>query len=94
MFESGVRAHLIATQRAIPLMLSQRAGLVIHTTAWDRDKYLGNLFYDVAKAEVNRLAFGMAKELESHQIAVVALAPGFVGTERGSGGIRLYRCGR
>jgi NAD(P)-dependent dehydrogenase (short-subunit alcohol dehydrogenase family) len=82
MFESGVRAHLIATQRAVPLMLSQRTGLVVHTTAWDRDKYLGNLFYDVAKAAVNRLAFGMAKELESHQIAVVALAPGFVGTER------------
>lgn len=82
MFESGVRAHLIATQRAVPLMLSQGAGLVVHTTAWDRDKYLGNLFYDLAKAAVNRLAFGMAKELAPHHIAVVALAPGFVGTER------------
>src|SRR5207253_269290 len=37
---------------------------------------------DVAKAAVNRLAFGMARELEPHQVAVVALAPGFVGTER------------
>ncbi len=82
MFESGVRAHLVATRLAVPLMLPHRRGLIIHTTAWDRDKYLHNLFYDVAKAAVNRLAFGMARELQSHHVAVVALAPGFVGTER------------
>jgi len=82
MFEAGVRAHLVATRLAVPLMLPHRRGLIVHTTAWDRDKYLGNLFYDVAKAAVNRLAFGMARELEPHQVAVLALAPGFVGTER------------
>ena len=82
MFEAGVRAHLVATRFAVPLMLPHRRGLIVHTTAWDRDKYLGNLFYDLAKAAVNRLAFGMARELEPHQVAVVALAPGFVGTER------------
>jgi NAD(P)-dependent dehydrogenase (short-subunit alcohol dehydrogenase family) len=36
----------------------------------------------VAKAAVNRMAFGMARELRPHQVAVVALAPGFVRTER------------
>src|SRR5437660_11603631 len=82
MFESGVRAHLVTSRLAVPLMLSNHRGLIIHTTAWDRDKYLGNLFYDVAKAAVNRMAFGMARELQPHQVAVVALAPGFVGTER------------
>jgi NAD(P)-dependent dehydrogenase (short-subunit alcohol dehydrogenase family) len=82
MFDSGVRAHLAATRLAVPLMLPERGGLIVHTTAWDREKYLGNLFYDVAKATVNRMAFGMARELQSHRIAVVALAPGFVGTER------------
>jgi NAD(P)-dependent dehydrogenase (short-subunit alcohol dehydrogenase family) len=82
MFESGVRAHLAATRLAVPFMLLERGGLIVHTTAWDRDKYLGNLFYDVAKAAVNRMAFGMARELQPHHVAVVALAPGFVGTER------------
>jgi NAD(P)-dependent dehydrogenase (short-subunit alcohol dehydrogenase family) len=82
MFEAGVRAHLVASRLAVPLMLPHRRGLIIHMTAWDRDKYLGNLFYDLAKAAVNRMAFGMARELEPHQVAVVALAPGFVGTER------------
>jgi NAD(P)-dependent dehydrogenase (short-subunit alcohol dehydrogenase family) len=82
MFEAGVRAHLVASRLAVPLLLSNGGGLIVHTTAWDRDKYLGNLFYDVAKAAVNRLAFGMARELQPHRVAVVALAPGFVGTER------------
>jgi NAD(P)-dependent dehydrogenase (short-subunit alcohol dehydrogenase family) len=82
MFELGVRAHLVTTRLAIPLMLSNGRGLIVHTTAWDRDRYLGNLFYDLAKAAVNRMAFGMARELRGHHVAVVALAPGFVGTER------------
>jgi NAD(P)-dependent dehydrogenase (short-subunit alcohol dehydrogenase family) len=82
MFEAGLRAHLVATRLAVPLLLSSGGGLVVHTTAWDRDKYLGNLFYDVAKAAVNRLAFGMARELRPHNVAVVALAPGLVRTER------------
>jgi NAD(P)-dependent dehydrogenase (short-subunit alcohol dehydrogenase family) len=82
MFEAGVRANLVTTRFAIPLLVANRQGLIIHTTAWDRDRYLGNLFYDVAKAAVNRMALGMARELQSHNIAVVALAPGFVRTER------------
>ena len=31
---------------------------------------------------MNRMASGMARELQPHHVAVVALAPGFVGTER------------
>ena len=30
---------------------------------------------------MNRMAFGMARELQPHHVAVVALAAGFVGTE-------------
>jgi NAD(P)-dependent dehydrogenase (short-subunit alcohol dehydrogenase family) len=82
MFTAGVRAHLMAARLAVPLMLPARRGLIVNTTAWDRDRYLGNLYYDVAKAAVNRLAFGMARELRAHGIAAVALAPGFVATER------------
>jgi len=63
-------------------MLTHRRGLIVHTTAWDRDNYLGNLFHDISKAAVNRMAFGMARELQAHNVAVVALAPGFVRTER------------
>jgi len=82
MFGAGVRAHFVAGRLAVPLMLPHKRGLIINTTFWDRDRYLGNLFYDVAKATVNRMAFGMAHELRGHRIAVVALSPGFVRSER------------
>ncbi len=82
MFTAGLRAHLTATRLAVPLMLPARSWLIISTSAWDRGKYLGNLYYDVAKAAVNRMAFGLACELKSYGIAVVALAPGFMRTER------------
>jgi NAD(P)-dependent dehydrogenase (short-subunit alcohol dehydrogenase family) len=82
MFTAGVRAHLLAGRFAAPLMLPQRRGLIVNTVAWAFDKYLGNLFYDVAKAAIIRMAFGMAEELRPHGIAAVALAPGFMRTER------------
>jgi NAD(P)-dependent dehydrogenase (short-subunit alcohol dehydrogenase family) len=82
MFDTGVRAALVASQFAAPLMVAAGRGLIVHVTAWDHDKYLGNLYYDLAKAAMNRMALGMGRELESHGVAVVALAPGFVATER------------
>lgn len=82
MFTAGVRSHLVTSRFAIPLIIPQNQGLIIYTTAWDRDIYLGNLYYDLAKNAVNRMAFGMARELQKYNIAVVALAPGFMRTER------------
>lgn len=85
MFTAGVRAALVASRFAVPLMLSQKQGLIANITAWDRDKFLVNVFYDVAKNAINRMTYGMARELKPHNIAVVALAPGFMRTERVAG---------
>jgi NAD(P)-dependent dehydrogenase (short-subunit alcohol dehydrogenase family) len=82
MFEAGLRAHLVASRYAVPLMLTQPGGLIINTVAWDRGMYLGNLFYDVAKAAIVRMSYGMAEELRPHGVAALSLAPGFVRTER------------
>ncbi|MFC7542338.1 hypothetical protein ACFQU2_26590 [Siccirubricoccus deserti] len=41
----------------------------------------GNLFYDLAKATITRLAFGMAQELRPHGVASVAVSPGWMRTE-------------
>jgi NAD(P)-dependent dehydrogenase (short-subunit alcohol dehydrogenase family) len=82
MFTAGVRATLVASRFAASLMLSRRQGLIINITAWDRDRFLVNVFYDVAKAAINRMTYGMARELKAHNVAAIALAPGFVRTER------------
>lgn len=82
MFDRGVRNHLLASRHAAPIMVRQGRGLIVTTTYWDRDRYLrGNLFYDMAKAAMNRLAFGVAEELRPHGVASLALSPGWMRTE-------------
>ena len=52
MFTAGVRATLVASRFAALQMLPQKCGLIVNVTAWDRDKYFGNLLYDVAKGAI------------------------------------------
>jgi NAD(P)-dependent dehydrogenase (short-subunit alcohol dehydrogenase family) len=83
MFTAGVRAHIIASQCAVPLMLTGRRGLIVSTTAnLEPLPYFSNLFYNLAKNAVARMVSAMAHELRDHGIAVVAVAPGFMRTER------------
>lgn len=82
MLDRGVRNHLLSSRAAVPLMLKGGAGLILTTTFWDRDRYVrGNLLYDLAKAAMNRLAFGMAEELRPRGITSVAVSPGWMRTE-------------
>ncbi len=83
MFTAGVRAHLVASRLAVPLMLPQRRGLIASTTAHlEPLPYLKNIFYDMSKNAVARMTWAMARELREHGIAAVAVAPGFMRTER------------
>lgn len=82
MFDRGVRNHLLASRFAAPLMVKAGRGLIVTTTYWDRGHYLrGNLFYDLAKSAMVRLAFGMAEELRPHGVASLAVSPGWMRTE-------------
>ncbi|MDH6594612.1 NAD(P)-dependent dehydrogenase (short-subunit alcohol dehydrogenase family) [Variovorax sp. TBS-050B] len=82
MFDRGVRNHLLASRFAAPVMVAQGRGLIVTTSFWDQGKYMrGNLFYDLAKSAMNRLAFGMAEELRPHGVASLALSPGWMRTE-------------
>ncbi len=83
MFTAGVRAHLTAIRLAVPLMVPQRRGLIVSTTAnLGALPYLRNVFYDLAKNAVARLVWAMAQEVKEHGIAALAVAPGFMRTER------------
>lgn len=82
MFEHCVKNHVIACQAAAPLLVRQRAGLIVTTTFWDRGRYIkGNLFYDLAKTAMSRLAFAVAEELRPHGVTSLAVAPGWMRTE-------------
>jgi NAD(P)-dependent dehydrogenase (short-subunit alcohol dehydrogenase family) len=86
MFTAGVRAHLVMAQLGAPLMLGRaagdRPGLIASTIAWAYGRHLGNAVYDVAKSSLVRLATVMGEELRQHRVAAVAVAPGFMRTER------------
>lgn len=83
MFTAGVRAHLTASRLAAPLMVPHRRGLIVSTTANLRAlPYMKNLFYDLAKNAISHMVWAMAQELREHNVAAVALAPGFMRTER------------
>jgi len=82
MFHRGVRNHLLSCRAAAPLLIEQKRGLVVTTTFWDRDRYLkGNLFYDLARAAMNRLAFAVGEELRPYGVTSLAVSPGWMRTE-------------
>ncbi len=83
MFEAGVRAQLMTNYYAVPLMrrTGKNGRLIIHTTFWDRDKYTGNFYYDLAKNALTRMAYGLSVELAADGIAVIPLSPGWMRTE-------------
>lgn len=81
-FGAGVRAAYTASRLAAPLMVERGAGLIVSTLAWVDGAYMGSVPYDTAKAAIARMAFGMAHDLRPHGVAAVALAPGFMRTER------------
>ncbi len=81
MFQNGVRPQIATNHYAIPLMLEADSGLIVHTTFQDQDKYLGTFYYDLAKNTINRSVLGLAHDLKSTEITVVAVSPGWMRTE-------------
>lgn len=77
----AVTTHLITSWHAAPLMVRRGRGLIIEVTDGDHNGYRGNLYYDLAKTSVIRLALAQAEELRPHGVAAVALTPGFLRSE-------------
>ena len=82
MFTAYLRATLATTFYALPLMLKRKGGLIVNTLWWNRNRYLVDLFFDVASAGVGRMVYGLALELRSRGITAVAVSPGWTRTER------------
>jgi NAD(P)-dependent dehydrogenase (short-subunit alcohol dehydrogenase family) len=80
MFGAGVWPTLLTSHRAAPLLA--QGALVACTLAWARDAYLGNAIYDAAKACIARFAFAIARDLRERSVTAVAIAPGWMRTER------------
>jgi NAD(P)-dependent dehydrogenase (short-subunit alcohol dehydrogenase family) len=81
MLEQAVHTHIITARYAAPLMLERKRGLIVEITDGDTFTYRGNIFYDLVKTAVIRLAFDYAYELRKTDIAAVAVTPGFLRSE-------------
>ncbi|PZU93074.1 MAG: short-chain dehydrogenase [Chelatococcus sp.] len=80
--ESSVYAQLLLARAVAPAMVRMRAGLIV-TIGFDTAQgYLGDVFYDLAKAAANRLTLAMAHELSPFGVTALGLSPGHVLTER------------
>jgi NAD(P)-dependent dehydrogenase (short-subunit alcohol dehydrogenase family) len=82
----AIDTHLITSHHALPLLVRQPGGLVVEVTDgtadYNADHYRVNLFYDLAKTSVARLAWAQAQELRSYGSTAVALTPGWMRSEQ------------
>jgi len=87
MLKQAIHSHIITAHYAAPLMLGRSKpgrspAVIFEITDGDAFYYRGNLFYDLVKISVIRLAFAMSRELRKKDVVSVALTPGFLRSER------------
>ena len=92
MLQMGVHTHLITCHAAIPLMLRTATdhgtrGLVVEMTdgtAEANAPFRRNVgfYYDLVKANVERIVTGLAAELENLPVTPVGVTPGWLRSER------------
>ena len=91
MLERAVHSHIITSRHAAPLMVERNAGLIVEVTDGDTLGYRGNLFYDLAKNAVIRLAYAMAADLHAQRVTALAITPGFLRSEAVLDRLRRHR---
>ena len=87
MLQMGVHTHLITSHAAIPLMLRGTQGLVVEMTdgtAEANADFRRNVgfYYDLVKANVERIVKGLSAELADLPVTAVGVTPGWLRSER------------
>ena len=77
----AVHTHIVTSRHLVPLMVAAGSGLVVEVTDGADLHYRANLFYDLAKISVIRLAYAMAEELAPRGVTALAVTPGYVRSE-------------
>ena len=87
MLRMGVHTHLITSAKALPLILQTGDGLVVEMTDGTSEynkAFRRNVgfYYDLVKANVERIALALAAELEDESCTAVAVTPGWMRSEQ------------
>ena len=81
LLRQAIDTHIITSFHLAPLLLASDEGLLVEVTDGVSSRYRGTLFYDLVKTTVSRMAVGKAEELRPHEVAVIAISPGFLRSE-------------
>lgn len=86
MLRMGVDTHLITNTFAIPLLLRTGAGLVVEVTDGTTSvnanyRELVGFYYDLVKANVERIVKGLTAELADHPVTALGVTPGWLRSE-------------
>lgn len=82
LMQAGPVPALLLARAVAPAMVAARSGLLALVSFGTDDAYLGDVYYDAAKAATNRLAFALGQELGPHGVTALGISPGAVATER------------
>jgi NAD(P)-dependent dehydrogenase (short-subunit alcohol dehydrogenase family) len=81
-FRQCLFSHVITAKHAVSLMIRKRRGLIVEVSEGDMITGTGgSLLVDLIKSSVKNIAFRLAWEMRKHQIAVIAITPGFLRSE-------------
>jgi len=81
MMERAIHTHVITSRHGVPLMREGGDGLIVELTDGAFHGYRGQLFYDLCKTSVIRLAYAMSVELADTRLTALAVTPGFLRSE-------------
>lgn len=82
MLDVGLRSSYIASYYAAPLLVAQRRGLVVFTSASGSVHYVFGPAYGAHKAGMDKFAADMAVDFRSHNVAAVSIWMGTLLTDR------------
>jgi NAD(P)-dependent dehydrogenase (short-subunit alcohol dehydrogenase family) len=80
-FRQAVLSHIITAKHAAKRMIAARRGLIVEVTENDVLSAGGNPLTQTVKLALKGIALNMAAELQPHNIAAVAITPGFLRSE-------------
>jgi NAD(P)-dependent dehydrogenase (short-subunit alcohol dehydrogenase family) len=84
LLDVGLHSHIITSHFALGLLAARPGGVVIEITDGTNEfnvDYRGELFYDLCKTSVNRIALAQAKMLEPFGCTAIGVTPGFLRSE-------------
>jgi NAD(P)-dependent dehydrogenase (short-subunit alcohol dehydrogenase family) len=82
MLEVGLRSGYVASYYAAPLMIQQRGGFIVFTSASGAVHYVYGPAYGAHKAGMDKFAADMAIDFKSYDVAVVSIWMGALLTDR------------